>query len=273
MFVWRALYLRLYGVLAIAISLWALLQLSQGQWLWLGALLAWGHLPCINAWRRYGGNFAYGDERERLAMTSTLLGVALVFITGSRDWALWVTLGGLFGLLIFVFIATAMPRGLRESQGDRADLVNLLFTEHNQPRSLKQLNAESPVLLLVIHSAADSYSRSAARELQQLLTDAQLPLPAGQCVLVFPGDVPDWARSLMDQGVHCWSDPEGDSLATLGLWLRGGNWSFAGGPHAARPLLAVIEAGQSAARLWVEAANFRVPPSVQENLTKISRLV
>lgn len=273
MFAWRALYLRIYAGLALVLSLWSLLHLFQGDWGWLGALLAWGHLPCINYWRRYHSNFAFRDERERLAMTSTMLGVALVLIAGSRDWALAATLGGLFGLLIYVFIASALPRGLREEEGETGSLAGLTLSDGDRERTLSELNTDKPVLLLVMHSASHCYSRMAARELQIMLSDGQLPLSAEQCVLVFPGAIPQWCQELTEQGVHCWNDSEGDSLATLGLWLRGGNWSFAGGPHAARPTLALLQAGQSSAKIWIESVNFRLPPSLQDNLAKISRLV
>lgn len=272
MFVWRALYLRVYGLLAVAITLWALWQLLHAQWLWLGPLLAWGHLPCINAWR-YRNNFAYRDERERLAMTTTLLGVALVLIAGSREWALALTLAGLFGLLIYVFIASALPRGLREHDGDTRGLADLSFDNDQGRATLGQINTDKPVLLLVIHSAAHCYSRMAARELQNSLACGELPLQAEQCVLLFPGELPRWSQSLLSQGIQCWSDSSGESLAQLGLWLRGGNWSFAGGSHAARPLLAVLPANHDQPKLWVESSNFRVPPSLQDNIGKISRLL
>lgn len=273
MFTFRSLYWRLYSLSAIAITLFALLQLLRGEWQWLAPLLAWAPLPLLNLWRRFKANVGYLDERERPVMTLTLIAVAMVLVTGERDLPLWFTLAGLFGLLLFLFVASALPRGLREQKGRPESLSELEFRSAGEAVSLQPLLQQGSVLVLFLHSGSQVYSRMALRELQQWLEQGRATVPAQQIVALFPGQIPSWSDSVSTLGVNCWQDSEGSSLIELGLWLRGGNAGFTGGAHAARPALAVLQPGQSKPQLWQVANNYRLPPSLTILQPKIDRLV
>lgn len=256
------------------VSVFALMHLVQGHWQWLAPLLAWVPMPLLNLWRRFKTNAWYRDERERPVMTLTLLAVAMVLITGEREAPLWCTLAGLFGLLLLLFVATAVPRGLREKQGNSTLLAELEFSDAaGKPCRLRQSLPQGPVMALFVHSPSQVYGCMAVRELQQWLQQGHSPIPASQIVVIFPGDIPAWVEPLKSLGVHCWQDSQGASLATLGLWLRGGNVGFPGGPNAARPALAVLADDQQQPGLWQVADNLRMPPSLEVLQSKIDRLV
>lgn len=269
MFLFKALFIRLYTLLAPMIAIYSLWQLSQGQWRWLAPLLAWAPLWLINLWRYYRANVFFLDERESAAMLLALVGVGIVWVAGERDPVLWLTLAGLFSLLLYVYLMSSLSRGVREALGEKEALADVPFRA--AAGSLVTLRESTQVQLVVfMHSHWSAYSRMWARELMEVLEQHNRALSSGQVAVVFCGSLPSWSDGLVERGVHCWVDPDGQSCERLGLWLRGGSRFFSGAQHALRPAYAVLNA-QRQSILWEQAENFRLPPSLQHGWGKITR--
>ncbi|GAB3092807.1 thioredoxin family protein [Aestuariicella hydrocarbonica] len=270
MFLLKALYVRIFTLLAMLVTLWGSWQLLQGQWLWLAPMLTWTPLWVCNLWRYHRGNIFYQDEREYPAMAFALLGVGLVLVLGERDVILWSTLAGLFGLLLYVFVASSLTRGVREPAGDKQRLSHLEF----------QLDSGAPVSLPVtaenqwvffFHATGCPYARMAMRELLQVLARYPGRLKPEHVVAIFPDQLPGWARELQLQGGRCWGDTRGDASRQLGLWLRGGDGTLGAGQNALRPALAVL-GSEGDVKYWEVAKSFRLPPSLQQNWGRLSQL-
>lgn len=280
----KALYIRAYFLTALVITFWGLSQLGQGHALWVAPLLTWTPLWLHNVWRLHLANSWFGDERERLAMGFALLGVGIVLVAGERDQVLWWTLAGLFALLLYVVLISSLARGVRESEGDQSRLPELMFTRpvvgnHGKSEliSVRAYNAQlaeegkSPVhWVLFFHAPSCPYSRMAMRELMQKL-DQHSEIHPEQVVAVFADELPSWVARFQKAGGQCWVDPDGESSQQLGLWLRGGNTLLEGGNNALRPALAAFDSDGKVA-YWEVAANFRLPPSLEEHWEKLKRL-
>ncbi len=268
MFFLKASFIRLYGLLALMVCGWSLWRLlGHSEWLWLAPLLVWGPLWLLNACRYLWCNVAYRDEREAPVMALALIGMALALLTGERDLLLWTTLLGLFCLLFYVLLASALTRGVRESLGDPQQLPNLGFQDA-QGKSASLPTDGEPRLLVFFHSSANPYSRMNARELQSLVERELLPPAALVCV--FPDRLPGWSQALCSRGVNCWVDREGHSCGQLGLWLRGGaSGLFAG--NALRPAVAIV-GPQNKVEHWQVAANYRMPPCLTDLSHKLRAL-
>ena len=263
----KAKYRLIYGAAAGAISLYCVFELLKGDAFWAAPLLVWAPLLLSNIWRYHVGNLFFQDERERPVMVAALLGMGVMLIAGARGGVLWCTLAGLFGLLLYLFWATTLPRGVREAKGSRESLSRLPFESAGD--SVNIAGGPNIKLAIFFHSHRCPYSRMSSRELLNYISDDSLPLQASQILAIFPDAVPVWAKDLSAAGVHCWADPHGDSAQTLGLWLRGGGGFISGG-NALRPALAWVEA--TSTDLWIVASNFRLPPSLGEHLPKIKKL-
>lgn len=274
MFFFKSLFVRVHELLMPLVSLWALWQMLQGQWLWLSVLLAWAPLFLINLWRLHIGNLAFHDERESLALAPALIGVALLLMTGERDQILWWTLAGLFSLLLSTVVMSRLPRGVREARGDERQLSQLSFhSDNDQSARPSQVR-----LLMFIHSGWSPYAFMALRELQTFLQEEALP--ADQVALVFSDGVPRHnavIKELQSAGVHLWWD-EGDSCEALGLWLRGGSAGRLGGRNALRPALALMPQSSEdnqgqAPQFWLMSDNVRLPPSPRQHRQRLRSLL
>lgn len=261
MYFFKALYIRAYFLTALVMTFWCLSQLGQHKWLWLAPLLSWAPLWLHNLWRLYVANSAYQDEREKLAMGLALAGIALMLVAGERGPILWWTLGGLFGLLLYVYVISALPRGVREVRGDKSRLPSLLLPHAPQAR-----------LMVFFHAASCPYARMVMRELVDLLAEHPQVLQAEQVLAVFADEVPEWAGKFRQAGGQCWVDSEGDISQQLGLWLRGGNALLHGGRNALRPAVAALDE-QGEVAFWEVAKNFRLPPSLQASWERVQRVL
>lgn len=258
MYFFKAVYIRAYFLIALVMTFWCLSQFGQGNWLWLAPLLSWAPLWLHNLWRLHLANSAFQDDREKLALALALIGVALMLIAGERGRILWWTLAGLFGLLLYIYVVSALPPGVREGRGDKTRLPQLL------PGS------PGARLVMFFHAASCPYARMAMRELMAAL-DAE-ELQAQQVLAVFADEVPAWAEPLRRRGGQCWADDEGKVSQQLGLWLRGGNALLDGGRNALRPALAAINAAGEVG-FWEVAKNFRLPPSVVAHRERLKRVL
>lgn len=284
MYFFKALYIRAYFLTALVITFWGLSQLGQGHGLWVAPLLTWTPLWLHNVWRLHLANSWFGDERERLAMGLALLGVGVVLVAGERDQVLWWTLAGLFALLLYVVLISSLSRGVREPEGDQSKLPELMFScpaagnnEKSELINVQTYNAlltaegKSPVRwVLFFHAPSCPYSRMAMRELMQKLDQHPEILPE-QVVTVFADELPGWVARFQKAGGQCWVDLDGESGKQLGLWLRGGNTLLEGGRNALRPALAALNPDGEVA-FWEVAANFRLPPSLEDQWEKLKRL-
>jgi hypothetical protein len=274
MYFFKASYLYLYLACSWLVSCLAVFAIAQGDWLWIGPLLVWLPLQLVNLWRRNKSTIFDRDEREKLPMTLAMLGVCLLLVTGQRDAILWSTLGGLFGLLLFVFPMSALGRGLREPAVDLSAIKDLKWIDqHNQTRHFSELTIDQSVIVVVLHSLASVYSKMVVRELLEVITLPNSLIKPTQIVVISTIKNSKELSLLSTAGVNCWFDVQDNSLATLGLWLRGGNWFFRSEPHAARPALVVLNSDKAEPVFWSVAKNFRLPPSLRENLPKINRLL
>lgn len=282
MYFFKALYIRAYFLIALVMTFWGLSQLGQGHWLWVAPLLTWTPLWLHNIWRLHLHNAWYQDERERLAMGLALLGVGLMLIVGERDLVLWWTLGGLFGLLLYVFLVSKLPQGVRESTGDKNQLPTLEFSRtiaddygKTERISVAQHNAlldddkNKIRWVLFFHAASCPYARMAMRELMSGF-ERHPDIKPEQVVAVFSDELPQWVRSFRKAGGQCWVDTDGESCGMLGLWLRGGNVLLDGGQNALRPALAALDTNGEVV-FWDVASNFRLPPFLEQHRERLQR--
>ncbi len=256
MFLFQHHFLRIWALAAAVITLWSLWHLMAGQWLWLAPLLAWLPLPLLQLWRRFVGNLAFADPRETPALLPALLATGGILVLGERGMALWLTLAGLFALLLHNRVLTAVPQGVRDTQAAGEGLLQLDFVDADG--QVHRLADAGDRLVLFPFAGWSVYSRMQLRELLQQLPQLSLAQPP---LVVFAGAVPGWAVSLGAGQFECWGDPRGDSSLVLGLWLRGA--AGAGGTLAQRPALAIVSGGEL--RFWQVAGNYRVPPSLQDS--------
>jgi len=285
MFFFKALFVRIGEWIAFCVSLWALWQATQGDWLWLAPLLAWAPMGIINQWRLRRGNLAFHDEREVLALTAALLGLAAVLIAGERNYLLWWTLAGLFNLLLNTVLMSKLSRGVREPSGDRRLLASLTFTD-TQGRSV---SASSARLLVFVHSGWSPYSVMQLRDLEKFLL-ANSSVKPQSVALVFSGLPPTHWRplsSLQALGVEVWGDCDGEACQRLGLWLRGASVLRRRGGDALRPTMAVlpsraaVDAGRkpssaedvSEPSFWSMSNNVRLPPSATQHQARLLALL
>ena len=275
MYFFKASYLYLYWACSWLVSCYAIFAIAQGDWLWLGPLLVWLPLQLVNLWRRAKSTIFYRDEREKLVMTLAMLGVCLLLVTGQRDAILWSTLAGLFALLLFVFPVSALGQGMREQAADLSSIKSLKWIDqHNQTRYFSELiTPKQSVVVVVLHSIERAYSSMVVRELLEVITSPDNRIKPHQLVVISTSKLSKEVSLLNAAGVHCWFDEQGNSLATLGLWLRGGNWLNRHNQHTARPALMMLNDQKDEPLLWSVADNFRLPPSLRENLPKINRLL
>lgn len=257
MYFFKAVYIRAYFLVALVMTFWCLSQFGQGNWLWLAPMLSWAPLWLHNLWRLHLANSAFQDDREKLAMALALAGVGLMLIAGERGRILYWTLAGLFGLLLYVYVISALPFGVREARGDKTRLPQLLP------------DATGAQLVVFFHAASCPYARMAMRELMATLDSGELH--AERVLAVFADEVPAWAEPLRQRGARCWADDEGEISQQLGLWLRGGNALLDGGRNALRPALAAINAAGEVG-FWEVATNFRLPPSLAANRERLKRV-
>ncbi len=270
MFFFKALFVRVHGWIAPCVSFWALWHLLLGQWLWLAPLLAWAPVWIINQWRIHRGNVAFLDDRERLALTSALMGVGLILISGERDHLLWWTLAGLFALLLNTVVMSKLTRGVREAPGDARNLSSMVF----QSAEGEPVSANFARLILFVHSDWSPYSLMQIRDLERFLRDNRSVSPES-VALVFADAIPSRSQPLIrlqSMGVKVWVE-EGQNAVELGLWLRGGSALRQGVRNALRPAMAVLRPGVPRAQMWLVANSERLPPSATEHQARLLQLL
>ncbi|MYM64666.1 hypothetical protein [Pseudomaricurvus sp. HS19] len=255
MFLLQHQLLRILALAAPFITLLSLWHLSAGELLWLAPVLAWLPLPLLQLWRRFVGNIAFADPRETPALLPVLLATGGALVLGERGAPLWLTLAGLFALLLHNRVLTAVPRGVREVQGAAGELLQLDFEDAGG--AVRRLAGAGDRLVLFPFAGWSVYSRMQLRQLLEQLPQLSLAQPP---LVVFAGAVPQWAQIMGAGRFECWGDPGAVSSQALGLWLRGA--SGPGGTLAQRPALAIVSGGEL--RFWQVAGNYRVPPSLQD---------
>lgn len=260
MYLLKALYVRAYFLIALVMIFWCLSQFGQNHWLWLAPLLSWAPLWLHNLWRMHVANSGYQDDREKFAMGLALAGVALMLVAGERGPILWWTLGGLFALLVYVWVISSLPLGVRETRGDNTRLPQTLLPHAPQAR-----------LVVFFHAASCPYARMAMRELMEVIKSHPEAFKPEQVLAVFADELPEWIGKFRQAGGQCWADTDGEISQQLGLWLRGGNALLDGGHNALRPAVAALNANGEVA-FWEVAKNFRLPPSLQASWERIRRL-
>jgi hypothetical protein len=276
MFFLKSLFLAAYGLTALVLTLLAAWQLMQGQWAWISPLLVWLPLWGVSIKRYFGRSLEQGDERESGVMALALAGIGLVLMTGQRDAVLWWSLGGLFALLFYLFLASRLSLGVREDRGQVDALSSELFLD----KEGRQVSAEQRGvrLMLFVHSHWNPHARIAMRELLAYLQSGG-EVSASQCAIIFAESIPGWAKSAQDMGCHVWYDRDGGGCQRLGLWLRGGSACLPGPEHALRPALALLPAVDKSQRskspplLFERSLNFRQPPTLRELGPRIERLL
>ncbi|MGH1370537.1 MAG: hypothetical protein ACRBBW_00775 [Cellvibrionaceae bacterium] len=270
MFFFKALFVRLHGLMAPCVSLWAVWHLALGQWLWLAPLLAWAPVWGVNQWRVHQGNIAFLDDRERLLLMPALVGVGIVLVSGERDYLLWWTLAGLFALLLNTVVMSKLTRGVREAKGESLHLASMTF----QTAEGESVSASLARVLLFVHSGWNPYSLMQLRDLEQFLR-ANPSLSPESIALVFAEQIPSNCQPLMrlqSMGVRVWCDG-GENSAQLGLWLRGASVMRSGTGNALRPAMAVLRPESEAPALWLVANTDRLPPSASEYQARLLQLL
>ena len=265
MFQLKALFVRLYFLAACLISGFCLWSLLQGEFIYIGVLLIWLPLPVIQT-VRLKCNVAWGEERETPLLLPLLLGLASVLLSEQHFAApLWLSLAGLFSLLLYLFVATATPTGVREGKGRRELLSAQAFTDA-QGHSIQLSALQGQARLVIFIHSTDVYARMAVRQLKQTLERKAEWLTAEQVVLIAVADISALAGDL-PPGVHLWRDTDSQGCEALGLLLRGGRWPLG---DALRPTVAV-QGSDGQVGFWSIASNYRVPTCLEESWPRLQR--
>ncbi len=262
----KAQFSLLYYLACWLIALFSLWQCAQGHWIYVGVLMIWLPLPVATLFRVAAVNVGWGQEREVVLLLPVLLGLASVLLSGQQDTlSMLLALVGLFGVLLFLYIATAVPYGHRESQANKESLTDAVFYEAGEQKRLTDLSG-NPCLVLFLHSA-NAYARMAVRQLSTLLEVKGDTLPADRVVVISVGQI-SWLSAALPNEVHHWCVGDGTSASELGLLLRGG--AFPKG-DALRPTLAVMDESSNTV-VWVVAKNYRLPPCLDNYWPRVEKV-
>ncbi|WP_390615682.1 hypothetical protein [Maricurvus nonylphenolicus] len=226
-------------------TLFSLVMIAQGQWLWSGVLLAWLPLQLVNVWRRYRAPVFIEDERETLAMAMGLLGLAILLVGGDRSWPLALGGLGIACLLVYRFFWSSVKPGVRATEADTSVLAPLA-------------SEKQPTLVLFMRGETCPFSQMVVRDTAAFAEEAA-ELKGLQIVYLYP-------QSSIAGAEPAWAD-------ALGINLRGGapwSWSFAGrGKDTLSPAIALLDS-QGKCLFWDRASNYRLPPTPRNRWSKIA---